>query len=132
VGVEYLGDPSMLTFHAIEDATIRDWGRASAKWSEVPWLLGRYPELRGELYLRVFWKQEHFWLLVALWAARRAVRRPWWALLAAPWALRRGSHGPAARGRIRDLLEVPGWAVIDAAEIVALVRGSIRERVVVL
>ncbi len=131
-GADYDGDPSMLTFHAIEDATIRDWTRASAKWSEVPWLLARHPELRGELYLRLFWKHEHFWLLVALWAGLRAVRRPWWALLAAPWALRRGSHGQGIRGRLRDLLELPGWAVIDAAEIVALVRGSIRESVVVL
>lgn len=122
----------MLTFHAIEDASIRSWARASAKWREVPWLLARHPELRGRLYLRLFWKHEHFWVLVALVAAARAIRRPWWALLAAPWALRRGSHGPGVRGRIRDLLELPGWAVIDATEIVALARGSIRERTVVL
>ncbi len=131
-GALYVGDPSMLTFHAIEEATVSDWARASAKWSDVPWLLARHPELRGELYLRLFWKHEHFWLLVALWAACRAIRRPRWALLVAPWALRRGSHGRGMRARIRDLLELPGWALIDAAEILALARGSIRQRVVVL
>ncbi len=122
----------MLTFHAIEDATILDWVRASAKWREVPWLLARHPQLRSELYLRVFWKREHFWLLVALCGAQRARRRPRWGLLVLPWALRRGSHGSSPRGRVRDLLELPGWAAVDAAEIVALVRGSVRARMFVL
>jgi GT2 family glycosyltransferase len=131
-GVEYLGDAAMLTYHAIVDASIATWARSTRRRSSVPRLIKRHPELRQELTLRVFYKREHLWLLVAL-AALRGVRgQPWRALLVLPWAADRGSHGDGLRGRVRDLFELPGWAVIDAAELLAVVRGSIRHRTLVL
>ena len=137
-GGRYVGDHSMPTYHAVDEESVLDWVRASGHWRDVPWLLGRHPRLRAELLLGVFWRREHLWLLVVLWWLWRAQRNP--ALLRHPhrllllwrWAGKRGAHGSHLRGRLRDLLELPGWALIDAAELVALIRGSARHRTLVL
>jgi hypothetical protein len=38
------------------------------------------------------------------------------------------AHGHDPRGRLRELSELPGQAALDAAEFLALVRGSVKHR----
>ena len=52
--------------------------------------------------------------------------------LAIPWMASHRSGRDDVRGAIRDVIELPGWAVIDLAELVALARGSIRNRTLLL
>lgn len=131
-GFPYVGDESMLTYHAIIDASVAQWIQASRRWANLPELLRRHPQLRRELLLGVFWKREHLWLLLGLVGLRGASRHPWRALAVLPWAVGRGAHGENLRGHVRDLTELPGWALVDLAELLALARGSLRHRTIVL
>jgi GT2 family glycosyltransferase len=132
LGVRYVGEPRMLTFHCIDEGGVVAWVRGSRRWRFVPWLFKRHPGLRREILLGIFWKREHLWLLAAACGLTTARRKPLRLLLLAPWALGRATHGRGVRGRLRDLTELPGWAVIDAAEVLALLRGSAEHRTLVL
>lgn len=131
-GARYVGAAQMLTYHAVDEGGLSAWVRSSRRWRFVPWLFKRHPELRREITLGVFWKREHLSLPVALWALATAARHPPRLLLVIPWALGRRTHGPGLRGRLRDLVELPGWAVIDGAELLALLHGSVEHRTLVL
>jgi GT2 family glycosyltransferase len=134
LGARYAGDEAMATRHAVEEGTLLDWVRGAARWRHLPALVARYPELRTELHARVFWKETHALLvaggLLAASPARRATL-PWIAL-AWRYASARPWRGGGLRGRLRHISELPGWAVIDAAELAVLARASLRERALVL
>lgn len=131
-GGRYVGDDAMLTYHAIIDDSVRGWVRSVRRWRDIPGLFKLHPKLRSELRFGVFWKDEHLWLLVALLGLSQVNRHPLTALTVLPWAAGRGAHGEDLRGRIRDILELPGWAIIDLAELIELIRGSIEHRTIVL
>ncbi len=148
-GGRLAGDPRMLTHHAVDEGLLWDRLRETRRWDELPLLLRRHPELRSELCLRVFWKREHAWLLLAVAGAaggglgrRRTPGHGHTALAAAVgsiaplaalrWALTRRDHGGGARGRLRQVASLPGWALVDAAELAALARASLAHRSLVL
>jgi GT2 family glycosyltransferase len=131
-GASYLGDARMGTFHAIEEASLRQSIRSAWRWGEVAILLKRHPELRRELPLRLFWKREHALLLLALAGIMLGRHRVASAAVCLPWALSHRTHGGGVRGRIRQLLELPGWVAIDMTELVALTASSLRHRTIVL
>jgi glycosyltransferase involved in cell wall biosynthesis len=130
-GARYAGDEAMLTYHAVYDAGLLDRVRGAWRWQDMALLVKRYPDLREHLPMWFFWKRTHVLLPPALLGLVLERRNPMWALLAVPWAVQRQSH-PGVRGRVRHLLELPGWAVIDLAEIVAMVVGTTRHRSVLL
>jgi hypothetical protein len=88
--------------------------------------VARHPGLRAELSLGVFWRRSHGPFVLALAGALLARRRPPLALaLALPWArLYRPLHG-SWPGTVAAL---PGHALVDAAEVAAVVAGSVRAR----
>lgn len=131
-GVEALGDHRMLSHHAVEEGLL--WGRIcdAGRWGDLALLLRRHPGLRSELSVRVFWKPEHGLLLAAVAGVLLAGRGRWWLGLGLPWALRHADHRGGLRGRARQLLQLPGWALIDAAEIAVLARASVRHRTLIL
>lgn len=133
-GVGYVGDPAVLTHHAVEAGSLRGKLRTVPRWRGLALVVRRHPEVRRHLVGGVFWRASHALLPVAvlgLVAARRTRGRSLLAVL--PYVLSaRGSYGPGARGRARALAEVPGRAVVDAAEIVALARGSVEQRTLIL
>jgi len=131
-GGRYVGDEEMLTYHAIEEGTIRDWIRGMAKWSDLALLFKRHPQLREALPLWIFWKRSHAWLPLALFGVHAARRHMWGGLLLVPWGMQWQNRHPGIRGRLRFLIELPGWAVIDLAEMVVLARGSVRYRTLLL
>jgi hypothetical protein len=131
-GATYIGDASMLTYHAIEDLTLLERIRDARRWHDLPQLYKRNPELRQHLPLWVFWTRTHALLPIALLGLRLAPRSPLAWLLVMPWAIQRQAMQPGARGRLRHLLQLSGWAAVDLAEMAVLIRGSVRHRSVLL
>jgi glycosyltransferase involved in cell wall biosynthesis len=131
-GAAYVGDAAMATRHAIEEGTLLDWVRGARRWRDLPDLIARHPRLRDELFLGVFWKESHAWALAAVGGIALATRRPLAAALVIPFARSRPWRGGGPRGRLRHLAELPGWLLIDLAELAVLGAVSARRRVVVL
>ena len=114
--------------HAVHDVGPAGLVRGSQRWADAVRLLERHPGLRESLWLGVFWKRSHAPLLAG--ALSLAVRRPLLAAAAgAAWALtHRREHGSPA-GLAAAL---PAHLAVDAAETVAMLRGSLRFRTLVL
>ena len=132
-GAEYRGAPEVLTYHAVLDGTLRERIRGAARWQDLPFTVKRHPQLRSQLPLGYFWKPRHAWLPLAIAGVALQRRSRLAPLLMVPWAIHAApDHTPSPRGRLRSLLELPGRAVIDLAEIAALARGSVRHRTLLL
>ena len=128
-GVPYVGAPNVLTYHAVHALAIVPRLRSVGRWQHLALLVKRHPELRRHYPARCFWHERHGWLLLGLGGVALARRRPLALTLVLPWAWRAApAYGGGLRGRVRSLLELPGRAAIDAAEVAALARGSIRYR----
>jgi GT2 family glycosyltransferase len=127
-GTPVAAAPDALTYHAVE------WGlpsrlRGVRRWGGMALLVRNNPELREVFPLRGYaWKLEHVrWLLAAV---GLLLRRPW---LAIPWILAGPTvYGTHPRALARSALELPGRFAIDGAETVALLRGSVRHRTLLL
>ncbi len=134
LGTGYVGAPEVLTHHAVEAGSLRGKLATIPRWRGLALVVRRHPEVREHLVGGVFWRASHALLPVAvigLLAARRTRGRSLLALV--PYVLSaRGSYGSGPRGRLRALAEVPGRAVVDAAEMAALARGSAEQRTLVL
>jgi GT2 family glycosyltransferase len=127
-GVPFAAAPGVVTFHAVEVLGLRRRLAFAWRWRDLPAVVARHPELRRDATLGVFWKRRHAWLALAL--AGAAARRP---ALALPWARAAlPSYGPGVRGRLRAVWELPGQAAVDAVELAALARGSVRHRTLFL
>jgi glycosyltransferase involved in cell wall biosynthesis len=133
-GAEFVGDAVVETFHANDQIGLIDAMRGAQRWGGLSELVRRHPSMRDEFPMWFFWKRTHFWLLfaIAAWFLERRSRA--WGVLAVPYvvhALPQG-HSQRPRGRIRALLGLPHQLAVDVAEIVALIRGSIRHRKLML
>ena len=122
-GVPYVAAPDALTYHAVAPYGLLGALRTLPRWAELARVVRRHPGLRGRFTLRVFWKPSHAWLLASL-VARPALVG--WAIAARP------RYGGSPRGVVRAVSELPGRAAVDAVEIAVLVRGSLRERTLLL
>jgi GT2 family glycosyltransferase len=132
-GARQVAAPQALTHHAVQAVALGARLGSLWRWSDVAAVLARHPQMRRELPLGIFWKARHAKLLLALAALAAARRAPALGLAALPWAADAlPAYGPRPRGRLRALSELPGQALIDATEIAALGRGSLRHRTLVL
>jgi glycosyltransferase involved in cell wall biosynthesis len=128
-GAEYVGAPDVLTYHAVETYSLPGMLRWAWHWQDLAYLIARRPEARRHFPLWAFWKRTHVWLPVALAGAALARRDPRFAGLALPWVVHSmPDRGASPRGRLRAISELPGRAAVDAAEMAAMLRGSIRFR----
>jgi glycosyltransferase involved in cell wall biosynthesis len=129
-GAGYVGAPTALTWHAVDDQSIRRGLRSLPRWGDVALLIKLHPDVRGDFPMWGFWKRTHVWLPVAAAGVAMSRRNPAWLALVMPWAAHTapayGEGNP--RGRLRAASELPLRALIDAAEMVACVRGAIRHR----
>ena len=133
LGVGYAGAPEVVTYHAVHALAIVERLRWATRWQHVALLVKRHPELRRSYPVGLFWTERHGLLLLALVGAAASRRTPLAATLMLPWARRAApAYGSGPRGRLRSLLELPGRAAVDAAEVLALARGSIRYRTLFL
>jgi GT2 family glycosyltransferase len=132
-GIALVPAPEVLTWHAVEPASLVARVRWARRWGRLPALARRNPEFRRHLVGGVFWKREHARAALGLAGLALARRRPAAALLALPWvAGARPTYGAGARGVARSLSEVPGRMAIDVAELAVLAWGSVRHRSAVL
>jgi GT2 family glycosyltransferase len=132
-GATMTGAPDAVVFHAIEDHTLPAMLRLNWKWRHLAFVVARHPEVRGWFRLRVFWRERHARLALALLALAATRRVPPLALGVAPYlhSLRRRRR-PGPRGLAISAVELPGQVVVDLGEVAALAAGSIRYRTVVL
>jgi glycosyltransferase involved in cell wall biosynthesis len=129
-GAETVYDDSARVRHAVYPGGLTGLLRDAARWEDTVLALKRNPEMRSAYRHRVFWQESHELLLVAL-AGACLVRRTRGLSLAlvAPYALHYASHHRRAAGALAAL---PGYALVDAAEMLALLRGSARHRTFIL
>jgi GT2 family glycosyltransferase len=132
-GTAYVGAPDVLTYHAVDEASVRSVFRAAWRWRDLPGVVAAHPELRAAgAGWGYFWKPRHARLALAV--AGAASRRPLIAALAAvPWAVEAmPSYGSSPRGRVRAFSELPMQLGLDLVEVAGMVAGSIRHRTVFL
>ena len=123
-GADYVGAPDALTWHAVATGGLPWRLRTIPRWQHLAYVVARHPDMRRHLFARVFWRPSHAALPFALLGVAR--RRP---LLALPWALlARPRYGSDPRGLARAASELPGRLVIETAEMLTAIRGSLRYR----
>lgn len=132
-GAALAAAPNAIVNHAVEAYSLPAMVRLSWKWRTLPLVVKRHPELRRLYPLGVFWRRTHAALVLGL-AATASLRRPrLLPLLIAPY-LR--MFLPASTEKLRRwpraVVELPGRVLIDVAEFLALLRGSIRYRTIFL
>jgi len=109
--------------------------RETLRWTDLPLVVRRHPEVRSTLlHRRLFWREAHPTALLAalgigLAAARR---RPLLLLLTVPWVRLRVTRLPLTPGPRRRWVVLPGALVLDLLEVAVMVRGSIRHRTLLL
>jgi glycosyltransferase involved in cell wall biosynthesis len=119
--------PAALVFHAVERLGPVGSLRVAARWTETIRVFARHPGLRATLWRGVFWNVWHYLLLrtvLGLW-----LPRPLSALLLARYALELHAR---ARREGGGAWALPYLVVHDAVETVAVARGAIRHRTLVL
>lgn len=119
-----------LVLHAVHVPGAIRLARSARRWEDVVLCVKRHPELRADYKMRVFWKPAHQRLFLAALGALLARRTRGLSLLAAiPYVTYyRSQHGSYA-GTVASL---PGHLLVDGAETLAMVRGSLRYRTLVL
>jgi GT2 family glycosyltransferase len=132
-GAPYVAAPEVLTYHAVEAASLPRRLRTLWRWQDLAWLVKRHPEVRQELFVGIFWKRTHVWFPFAALAAALSRRSPLWLVLAIPWLVHSTpKHGNDPNGRLREISEVPGRFAYDATEFAALALGSAKHRALLL
>ena len=132
-GAELVGARDAVVNHAVEAHTLPGFVRRNVRWRHLAYVVARHPSLRERCYAGLFWKESHLRVVVGLAGLAAARRAPALALLALPYLIpelrRRG-------GRPVDVAvaaaEVPGRAVNELAEVLAMAAGSARHRTLVL
>jgi glycosyltransferase involved in cell wall biosynthesis len=132
-GVEVLFSAETLVWHDVRPGTVLDKVRDQARWADIPLVFRTHPGARHQMLHRgLFWKPTHRDLLLLL-AGVAASKRDTRALaLALPWVHRRLCA--EAQDQPMSLLApaLPGLLAVDIAELVAMIRGSVRHRSLVL
>ena len=129
IGAPVVAAEGARVFHAVESVWLGRAVISSRKWEHLPYIVRKHPELREKFTLGVFWRPTHHELLLAAFGLAATRRIPLAAALALPYLRRRLSRrGWGARGLLASIVELPGQAMVDLAEILTLVRGSVRYR----
>jgi GT2 family glycosyltransferase len=138
-GARVVYEPAALNWHAVHEPGAWRLIRSSQKWRLAVRNVARHPQLRDVLHRRVFWKPAHERMLLAIagiGVAANLKMQPGTVFrfavsvgAIAPYVvLQRTQHGSYA-GTIAAL---PAHVALDAAEIVAMVRGSVAAGTLVL
>lgn len=125
-------EPGAVVHHEVRPTSFRATVRETMRWVGLPRVVKLHPDVRRHLHLGLFWKPSHVPALMATVGIIGA--RRWWpaALLAAPYVRHRMDVVPLCPGRRCRLRSLPGALAIDLLEVAVMVRGSLRERTVVL
>lgn len=133
-GAAFAFDRDVLVLHEVSAPAWARLVREQKRWRDLPLVFARHPDQRDRLLIRkVFWKTSHERLLLLAFGLLALRRSPAISLaLAAPWLHERLCINFGNEVFAERVLTLPGVMVLDAAEIVALVRGSIEHRTLIL
>ena len=133
LGRDAVFEPDALVLHDVHVSTPRQLARSSAtRWTDLPLVLRRHPQMRALTHRRLFWKRSHPATVLALAGLATLPASPAAALLLAPWLVNRGLLHPPRTPRRSRLQTLPGTFLVDSAEVIGCVRGSIRHRSLLL
>ncbi len=120
--------------HDVRPSSLRAAARdAGGKWIDLALVIRKHPRVRRELmYRRIFWKKPHALLLLALAGVIAAPWEPLTLVALIPYLWHRLRTAPVTRGRMRRFATFPGALLIDAIEIVTMIRSGLRYRTFVL
>jgi GT2 family glycosyltransferase len=123
-----------LVHHDVRPSSLRAAAReAWAKWIDLALVVRKHPRVRRELmYRRVFWKKPHALLLLAVAGSIAAAWEPLTLIAWVPYLWHRLRSAPLSHGWVGPVLTLPGALLIDAIEIVTMVRSTLRYRTFVL
>lgn len=127
LGIEAHYEPDAVVVHPVRTLDTRGAVREAARWTGVTLVMKRHPELRDTLLRkRWLWRPSHLWCVIGV-GGVVAGRGRWWSWMAwAPWVrnmFRR--HGANAT----TVKYMPQLALVDAVEVVTLLRTSIKNRI---
>ena len=132
-GSPIVGARRAVVHHAVESHTLPGILRQNLKWRHLAYLVKHHPDVRDHLVLRVFWDHDHLAVTAAAAGVVAARRNRALALLCAPYVLRAlGRRPPGLRGRVTAVVELPGQAVRQLAEVAGMAAGSVRHRTILL
>jgi GT2 family glycosyltransferase len=132
-GAGYVGAPDAVVYHAVDTFSLPGLVRFNSRWQTLALVMKRHPEARRELAYGLFWKPRHALLLAAAAGLALSRHRPLFALLAVPYVRdAMPTHGAGPLGRARSCVQLAGRAVVDASELSAMVRGSVRHGTLIL
>jgi hypothetical protein len=116
--------------HAVHTPGAVKIARGARRWEDTVLCVKRYPELRADYGMRVFWKPAHQRLTFAALGLALARRTRGLSLLAAlPYVTYyRSQHGSYAG----TVASTPAHVLVDGAEVLVMIRGSVRFRTFVL
>lgn len=135
-GAEIRFEPRALVWHGVNTPTLRGAMRGAWEWEGMPLFVKRHPDQRSLMFGRIFWKRSHaYWALGALATVVAAVTGIWLLLLA--WLLYAAHHLGYRHLRnpsrfARSLVYLPQIGAVEAVEIAACVRESVRARTVLV
>ena len=131
-GVPKVYEERALVWHAVEHRNFRQTIREAFRTRDQPQVLAPFPHLRRHIPMRIFFRIEHAWLLLAL--AGTLTRRPVVGALAAiPYIevhLRHYRLSPLSVAR--SATHLPVRALRDAIETVVVARRGLRRGVIAL
>jgi glycosyltransferase involved in cell wall biosynthesis len=125
--------PSAIVFHDVTAAGPREAVRDQARWSALALVFASHPEQRAQtLHHRVFWRPTHAEVLMLAAAVALGARLPVARALAGPWLHRKlcTERNDVPLGVA--VAELPGALAVDVAGLVAVLRGSVRHRTLLL
>ena len=132
-GAEPIFIPDAVVGHEVRERTAREAFLAQLGWSDTVAIFRHRSSARKKLlYWRFFWKAEHAKALLLMLGGLLSFW-DWRAIgLALPWLHDRTCRVPVAPEPLERWAALPGFFIVDTAEIAGMVRGSIRHRTLVL
>jgi glycosyltransferase involved in cell wall biosynthesis len=129
--------PDAVVIHRVEHSGSRltdwlNWIRYAQRCESAALIVKRNPSWRSHLFVRSFYKSYHAYTLGVLGAIVFGPRKPAATVLALPWLLYRVAIEPRPARRRWLGAVLPMTFVVDAAEVVATIRGAIRFRTFLL
>jgi glycosyltransferase involved in cell wall biosynthesis len=130
-GATLVFEPLARVLHDVTRGSLRVKIRKQLLWEWIPLLMARHPDSRRRLmYAPGVWKQSHIELVALLAGVMLGARDRRALALALPWLHEKACHREEMGGSA--VTEIPVLLVLDLAELVAVVKGSWRHRIVVL
>lgn len=123
---------SAVVFHDVRASRFLDALRETQRWSDTPRLFKRHPEARQWLTHGLYWAPAHPKAILAAVGLLVGPAIPPALVLTVPWLRFRAHERRITSSRRRAYLALPGMFVIDLAEVLAMLRGSVRHRTLVL